>query len=308
MDSVISLICFTQSAALTAFSTCVLIVSYIEPARSIAEFADSPSAVALSEISSESLTPSLESFAISDAPCLMSPMFCVIVPVVAEVSCMPAANCSVVAELSIHCSRICSLTSFTLLTSSQIFWLESFKFIILWRRLSLIPATDLPIKPTSSRRSAIFFTLPSFVKSSLAVSSITSVRLSSGRTIKTTANKPTKTLKTIPMTATEIPRTHMEFETDITSLLSAVITKMLLSLSTWYAAYFISPLNSYVAKSFLTFSPFFIRLTTSFTTAFSTDLPTFDSVGWKRIIPSLSSKYAYEVSNPEILTFLKILA
>ena len=288
MDSVISLICFTQSAALTAFSTCVLIVSYIEPARSIAEFADSPSAVALSEISSESLTPSLESFAISDAPCLMSPMFCVIVPVVAEVSCMPAANCSVVAELSIHCSRICSLTSFTLLTSSQIFWLESFKFT----RLSLMPATDLPIKPTSSRRSAIFFTLSSFVKSSLAVSSMTSVRLTSGRTIKTTANKPTKTLKIIPMTATEIPRTHMEFGTDITSPLSAVITKMLLSLSTWYAAYFISPLNSYVTKSFLTFSPFFMRLTTSFTTAFSTDLPTFDSVGWKRIIPSLSTKYA----------------
>ena len=118
IDSVMALIRFTLSAASMAFAVWSLIFPYISVVLLAATSVDSFRESARSVISLDKVTPLFDNPRISSAPFCMPSILSLIAVVVAEVSSMPAASSSVVAELSIHFSRIVLLTSFTFPTSS----------------------------------------------------------------------------------------------------------------------------------------------------------------------------------------------
>ena len=214
------------------------------------------------------------------ASSFMVPTFSLIFTVVAAVSCIPAASCWLVAELSEHMWSTVSVTCFNPSTFPVICWLAVSIFATISRRFLLIARSSRAIKPVSS----VLLHKPSlfalWLKFRSAVFLIISVRCSSGVQMKRLNRYPiiTQTTSVIPAV---ILINQIIWLTGFTiSSLSAVTTTIIWSGVSAYPAYLIPPLNSYSTTASSGTVPDASCDTTSLTTVFSTGCPILSAVGW----------------------------
>ena len=150
MTSVSSLIFSTAFASSMTLVEFFCRVANISRASFTDAVADSFNFAALSSISPDNSSPSMDILLISSDSSFISSMLDTSVCVVAVVSCIPAASSSVVAELSVQESFTSAEVTCSVLTISFRCVLELPMSWMTFRRLSRIAATALAMAPHSS--------------------------------------------------------------------------------------------------------------------------------------------------------------